>query len=88
MFRAQHRLGGKSDILLAIGALDDADLSKSLGQREPSAQIVIGDVAGEVPLVDHRCHQPFDAQDNAVQSILSDEKPKVQCGSDAGPALP
>ena len=53
VFRAQHRFGGEPDVLLAIGALDGADLAQALGHREPFAQIVIGDVAGEISLINH-----------------------------------
>ena len=51
---AQHRFGGKPDVLLAVGALDGADLAQPLGHGEPFAQVVIGDVAGEIALVAHR----------------------------------
>ena len=53
LFGAQHRLGREPDVLLAIGALDGADLAQALGHREPFAQIVVGDVAGEVSLINH-----------------------------------
>ena len=53
VLRAQHRLGGEPDILLAVGALDGADLAQALGHREPFAQIVVGDVAGEIAFVGH-----------------------------------
>jgi hypothetical protein len=53
VFRAQHRFGGEPDVLLAIGALDGADLAQALRHGEPFAQIVVGDVAGEVSLINH-----------------------------------
>src|SRR5207249_10535634 len=51
---AQHRFGGEPDVLLAIGALDGAHLAQSLRHREPFAQIVVGDIPGEVALAVHR----------------------------------
>jgi hypothetical protein len=51
---AQHRLGGKSDVFLAVCALDRADLAEALGHRQPFAQIVIGNIAGDVALPAHR----------------------------------
>ena len=53
VLRPQHRLGGEADILLAARALDGADLAQALGHDEPFAQIVVGDGAGKVPLIDH-----------------------------------
>ena len=58
VLRAQHRLGGEPDILLAIGALDGADLAEALGHRQPFAQIVIGDVAAEVSSLEHGSSAP------------------------------
>jgi hypothetical protein len=55
----QHRLGGEPDVLLAVRALDRAHLAQTLGHRQPFAQIVVGDIAGEVSLIDHVRHQPF-----------------------------
>src|SRR5262245_63300492 len=57
MLRPQHRLGGEPDILFAAGALDRTHLAQPLGHRQPLAQVVVGDIAGEVSLLDHR--SPF-----------------------------
>jgi hypothetical protein len=46
--------GGEPDVLLAIGALDGAHLTEAFGHREPFAQIVVGDIPGEVALAAHR----------------------------------
>src|SRR5262249_20126771 len=54
VLRAQHRLGSKPDLLLAVRAFDGADLAEALGHRKPFAQVVVGDVAGEIALLDHR----------------------------------
>jgi len=59
MLGAQHRFGGEPDILLAASALDGADLVKPLGERKPFAQIVIGDIACKIPLVDHWTSRSF-----------------------------
>ena len=77
VFGPQHRLGCKPDVLLAIGALDRAHLAQPLGERKPFAQIVIRDIAGEIPLVDHcssdleRCHS------GAPPQSLSSGRPKA-----------
>ena len=57
-YRAQHRLGGKPDVLLAVCSFDGADLAEALGHREPFAQVVVGDIAGEIALPDHGIIDP------------------------------
>src|SRR5262249_57133624 len=58
VLRAQHRLGGKPDLLLAVCPFDGADLAQALGYREPFAQVVVGDIAGEIALPDHGIIDP------------------------------
>src|SRR5262249_14052081 len=58
MLRAQHCLGGKPDVLLAVCPFDGADLAEALGHREPFAQVIVGDIAGEIALPDHGIIDP------------------------------
>ena len=37
MLCSQHRLGGKPDVLVAIGILDRAYLTQALGEHKPFA---------------------------------------------------
>src|SRR5262249_1956815 len=55
--RPQPRLGGEPDVLLAVSALTRAPLAQPFGHRQPLAQVVVGDIASEVSLLDHR--SPF-----------------------------
>ncbi len=50
---AQHCLGRKSDILLPAGALNLAHLAEPFGISEPLAQIIIGNMGGEIAALAH-----------------------------------
>jgi hypothetical protein len=50
---AQHRLGGEPDILLPAGAAHGTDLAEPVGQHQPFAQIVIGDMGRDVARFGH-----------------------------------
>ena len=48
VFLAQHRLGSETDILFPACAVYIFDLAQPVGQNQPFAQILIGDVAGYI----------------------------------------
>ena len=51
---AQHRLGGEPDIFLPAGARDIANFAEPFGERQPFAQIVVGDRGFDVAVLIHR----------------------------------
>ncbi len=59
---AQDRLGGEPDILLPGCAAHDLHLAQPLREREPFAQVVVGDVRGEVAAGGHSVCFPCDCR--------------------------
>ena len=52
---AQDRFRREADVLLPGGAAHGADLAELIGQREPFAQVVIGDAGLEIAACVHPC---------------------------------